>query len=229
MISMKIRCALTLVLTFSFVGPAPLVGDDDVVRIRATGSVTPDTPLLRPGDTAPELQVSGWTDAQTRRLADYCGRVVVIEFWGTWCGPCIRMIPAIKKLQMKYEDDNVVFLGIHSAGHSDADVKLQLSRNDWQIPTAMDKGSSLADSATAQAYGVAGYPTIVIVDRNGKVTYHSGRVTRQAFMERTERLASQLELPWPIDEDCDDLDDLAARLNQLAVALYGEQIERALK
>ncbi|MEZ6117146.1 MAG: TlpA disulfide reductase family protein [Pirellulaceae bacterium] len=124
-----------------------------------------------------------------RKLADYRGRVVVIEFWGIWCGPCIRMIPAIKELQNQYEGENVVFLGIHSAGTSDEEVKSQLSKHNWTIPSAIDDGTSLADSMSANAFGVVGYPTIVIIDRFGKVSYHSGRAERQAFVNRIERLA----------------------------------------
>ncbi|MEM6717957.1 MAG: TlpA disulfide reductase family protein [Bacteroidota bacterium] len=64
---------------------------------------------LEPGEKAPNFQLE---DAQGNpvKLSDYKGKVVYIDFWGTWCSPCIQEIPEAMKLQEKYKDDPVVFL-----------------------------------------------------------------------------------------------------------------------
>lgn len=52
--------------------------------------------ILAEGDTAPNFQLTD-LEGQTHRLSDYEGKVVMLNFWGTWCKPCVREMPAIEK------------------------------------------------------------------------------------------------------------------------------------
>jgi hypothetical protein len=54
------------------------------------------------GETAPALVISAWSDGKLRKLSDFRGRVVVLDFWGTWCGPCVSAITALQNLAVKH-------------------------------------------------------------------------------------------------------------------------------
>ena len=66
------------------------------------------------GKQAPELQqIKGWINSKPIKLADLRGKVVLLDFWGTWCGPCVQVIPELIKLHEKYHDKGLVVIGIH--------------------------------------------------------------------------------------------------------------------
>lgn len=71
---------------------------------------------IKVGAQAPELTITGWSDGQKRALSKYRGKNVVLDFWGIWCSACRFSMPAKKRIATKFADDDVVFLGIHTAG-----------------------------------------------------------------------------------------------------------------
>ncbi len=138
----------------------------------AQAKAIPDPPPV--GSAAPELQVVSWTDGQAHTLADYRGKVVVLEFWGVWCSACLNGLPARKEIETRYaERSDIIFLGIHSAGTDLEQVKRLLRLKDWKLITALDQGDDTVDGATARAYGARRWPTTVIIDREGKIAYNS--------------------------------------------------------
>src|SRR5215216_2507820 len=72
-----------------------------------------ETALLAVGDAAPDWKL---TDPRGRAhtLAEYRGKVVVLDFWATWCGPCTRVMPRLEKLHRKYGAQGLVVFGINS-------------------------------------------------------------------------------------------------------------------
>src|SRR5262245_4046592 len=63
------------------------------------------------GKPAPELSLKNWVNSKELKLADLRGKIVVLDFWATWCGPCIASIPHNNELQKKYAG-KVVFIGV---------------------------------------------------------------------------------------------------------------------
>jgi thiol-disulfide isomerase/thioredoxin len=187
----------------------------------------PDPPPV--GSKAPELSIAAWTDGQPRKLSDYRGKVVVLEFWGTWCSACMNAIPASKEVVAKYADNpDVVFLGIHSAGTDMAQVKALKRVKDWDLPTGLDQGEDLLEGRTSRAYGASGWPTIVIIDRQGNVAHNSNLekwdlVTLAIEIGRVEKA---LDLP-PEDPTASD-DEKIARANKLNAFRVSELIDAAL-
>jgi thiol-disulfide isomerase/thioredoxin len=209
-------------------------GENELLVIKLqppmTATPEPERPkfVLKAGSAAPEWEVAQWTDGQARKLADYRGKVVVLDFWGTWCGPCIRAIPAMQQLHERYAGQGVVFLGIHTAGTDVSLVKQMLARQHWDAVSGIDKGESIASGATVRAYGIEGFPSVVVIDRESKVAFNSGDIADpKRWMQEVAQLAESLKIRWPPAQDTSE-NDLAEMMVKLSVALYGREIERAI-
>jgi thiol-disulfide isomerase/thioredoxin len=132
-------------------------------------------PLVKVGQPAPPLAISRWVDGKERTLADFQGQVVVLDFWGLWCGACRSAVPKLKELQSKFENRPVAFVSIHSA-EADADALAKkidqfAKEHDWKYLAAIDSGKMLENSATTSEYGIKGFPSMVIIGPDGKVIY----------------------------------------------------------
>ncbi len=122
----------------------------------------------------PSFRSSAGPMASERKLSDYRGKVVVLDFWGVWCSACLNGLPARQQVEARYAGrDDVVFLGIHSAGTSMEQIKKLQQLKDWTLPTGLDQGPDTAAGLTARAYGARGWPTTVIIDRAGHIAYNS--------------------------------------------------------
>lgn len=115
------------------------------------------------GKPAPELHLDGWVNSDPMTLEDMRGKIVVVDLWATWCGPCIAAIPKNNQLARKYEDRGVMVLGICT---SRGQEKMQevIDHHRISYPSAKDP-----EQLTAKAWNVAFYPTYALVDREGVV------------------------------------------------------------
>lgn len=187
----------------------------------------PDPPPL--GAIAPEWSVVAWTDGQQRKLSDYRGKIVVIDFWGVWCSACMNALPAVRQLAAKYANrSDVVFLGIHSAG-TDMDQVKELQRlKNWTLVTGLDQGSEITEGATARAYGARGWPTTVIIDREGKIAYNSNleKWNALSIYRENSRIAKAMGLA-PEKPDA-SAEERLERMNAMNVFRESELIDRVL-
>src|SRR5690606_5039902 len=124
---------------------------------------------------APEFELKD-VDGNTVRLADLRGKVVVLDFWATWCGPCKASFPAMQKAVDKYADDpNVMFLFVHTwdrVNDPTKDAKDYVVSNNYSFEVLMDlRDVETRESAVAKAYGVRGIPTKVIIDPKGQIRF----------------------------------------------------------
>jgi thiol-disulfide isomerase/thioredoxin len=146
--------------------------------------------LERLGRPAPPI-VGKDVDGRPVSTADMKGRVVLVEFWATWCPPCVAAIPALAELERKYRDRGLVVLGINvDAMHEDVrDEKRALGtvrrflvrhRVPW---TNLLNGPGAADFTAA--YGVEEIPANFLVGRDGKVVAveQSGEALERAIVE----------------------------------------------
>jgi RNA polymerase sigma factor (sigma-70 family) len=130
------------------------------------------------GQAAPDWEVGPWSDGKARRLADYRGKIVFLDFWGIWCGPCISSLPVLTKLRERFESQGVVFLSIHTPGEDDAAIRRVLLANKTSLVYALDRArngdSSDREGVTADRYGIRGFPSVFLIDRAGKIAFRDG-------------------------------------------------------
>jgi hypothetical protein len=139
------------------------------------------------------------------------------------------MIPVIKELHDRYHDRGVVFVGIHTAGTDMSLIERLLKQQEWKTVVGLDTGEDINTGATVQTFGINSYPTVMVIDGDGKISFNSGDLTtdEDKFLREIEQLARSIGLPWPLDKDADE-EKMKARMTRLNLALYGRQIDRAL-
>ncbi|WDF77172.1 redoxin domain-containing protein [Mucilaginibacter sp. KACC 22773] len=116
-------------------------------------------------------------DGNKVTLADLKGKIVILDFWATWCGPCKASFPAMQMAQNKFKDDpNVKFLFIHTwerTPNATEDAKAFIKSKGYNFEVLMD----LKDPATklnnvVSSYNVDGIPSKFVIDKNGIIRFH---------------------------------------------------------
>jgi cytochrome c biogenesis protein CcmG/thiol:disulfide interchange protein DsbE len=118
--------------------------------------------IVNAGDTAPKFSIT--TDAgRTVTRDNFGGKVLVLNFWATWCPPCIEELPTLNAFQSAYAKDGVVVLGV-SIDRNEKLYRQFLDRSKLSFETARDPEANISAS-----YGTFQIPETYIIDRNGKV------------------------------------------------------------
>ena len=101
--------------------------------------------------------------SETLDLDDYAGKVVVVDFWASWCVPCRRSFPWLNSMHAKYADDGLVVIGVNvDTERADADQFLAEYAPDFRIH--FDNGAVLA-----KAFGVEAMPCSYVIGRDGEI------------------------------------------------------------
>ena len=114
------------------------------------------------GKPAIEIKAGKWLNTKPLSLAGLKGKVVVIEFWATWCGPCRASIPHLKELNAKYASKGLTLVSLTDERAEVAEPFVKENGMNYPIGT---------DSSTSEAYGVTGIPHAVVVGKDGKVVW----------------------------------------------------------
>jgi thiol-disulfide isomerase/thioredoxin len=124
--------------------------------------------LLPPGTVAPDFTVQDRNGSRVH-LSDYKGKVVVVDFWATWCGPCQQSLPSTNDAARKFAKHNVVFLGVNTSDTNDAFHSwLPLHKNLESIKFVIDSADPSKNIAST-LYNVSGIPAQYVIGRDGKV------------------------------------------------------------
>jgi thiol-disulfide isomerase/thioredoxin len=112
------------------------------------------------GSKAPAIQIVEWI---TRQPPDLKGHVYVLDFWATWCPPCVQSIPHMIELTAKYKDRAVLFIAV-SVDNSSEPVKKMVRSKGITYHVGMDNG-------LAEKYSVRSIPSTFIIGRSGQVVW----------------------------------------------------------
>jgi thiol-disulfide isomerase/thioredoxin len=160
-------------------------------------SIQEFTPTAR---TPPDFTAAEWIDGQPTKLADLRGKVVLLDFWATWCGPCRATLPRFEKFYEQYKEKGLVIIGLTSFEGS-ADGK-QLTRpqemnylRDFKKKFGVTYGFAISDNDDNDLnYAVSSIPTTFLIDRSGRVRFigiGSSDVEGAALLKMIKRLIDE--------------------------------------
>ncbi|HMJ25927.1 MAG TPA: TlpA disulfide reductase family protein [Pyrinomonadaceae bacterium] len=129
------------------------------------------------GQTAPEISIETWINGEPVLLEDLRGRVVLLEFWATWCKPCQEMFPKLKQLHQEAASSGLEIVAItrHYMAYGGTPESMQEELQLMQA-TVSQHGVSFrvgvaTDEGLQATYGANGLPTAILIDRRGVVRY----------------------------------------------------------
>lgn len=102
---------------------------------------------------------------ETFRLKEQLGKVIVLDFWATWCPPCRQSLPALSKIADIYKNDSTVWVGtVNKERLSDTSLRKWMTRMKLDFPVIRDRSGMISRS-----YNVKALPTLIIINTEGKV------------------------------------------------------------
>jgi thiol-disulfide isomerase/thioredoxin len=127
-------------------------------------------------------------DGNTVNLSDHRGKVILLDFWGTWCPPCRRALPYIVSLHNKYSGEDFILIG----------VNVERSARPWQVKDFLERYEAeylnvLGDQRVLSRYGIIGFPTTVLIDQNMNEVKRYIGITPQAEKELDNKISKLLQ------------------------------------
>ena len=127
------------------------------------------------GEIAPEITIAKWIEQAPVKISELHGRVVLLDFWATWCGPCLASFPHLREWHEKYKGRGLVVLGLtryygrgegHDMNAAEEFSYLERFKKQYNIPY----GVAVTDTDNNHHnYGVTAIPTAVLIDRQGVI------------------------------------------------------------
>ena len=126
-------------------------------------------PILRGESPPDELGVD--RNKQEVRVSDYRGKIVVLTFWASWCGYCLKELPILENVQRKIGKERIAIVAINSDKDRSEYLAMRRRMKDFTMTMTEDR----RDRSIAARYGVTGYPHLVMLDKEGLVAFtHHG-------------------------------------------------------
>jgi thiol-disulfide isomerase/thioredoxin len=159
------------------------------------------------GADAAALQVEAWVNGSPLTEADLKGKVVLLDFWAVWCGPCIATFPHLREWHEEYADKGLVIVGLTRYYNYSWDEEADRASRSAEEVAPEDEQKMLvkfaeehdlhhrfaiqSDDTNSEFYGVSGIPHVVLIDRQGKVRLirvGSGEANAKEIGEMLEKL-----------------------------------------
>lgn len=135
-----------------------LAGDNDTGGAPITGT---ESPLV--GQPAPDFKLADLS-GDNFQLAEHRGEIIVLDFWATWCSPCLQTMPLVDEIVSEFPDQKVQLFAVNME-EQPAEIKSTLERHMLDVPVILD-----IDGVAAARYSVTSIPQTVVIDREGNVS-----------------------------------------------------------
>ena len=157
-------------------------------RVSTNAAARPARPAA--GGSAPDVAVKDLNDKEIT-LADYKGKVVLVNFWATWCGPCRLEIPSLIEMQDKYGPRGFTVLGVAMDEEGKSIVAPFVAKERYDVngqKLAMNYPIVIGTDSVADKFGgLLGYPTSVLISRDGKqIKRITGPLSYEDFSKEIE-------------------------------------------
>ena len=167
---LKIPAVILIPISLYAIGVLALFLWKTINAASGAGSLTPGAPTsvfvdnlpLLIGKSAPDFTLTG-LDSKSHQLKDYQGKLVVVNFWATWCVPCRLETPLLQKTYARLQNAGLVVIGVDQ-GEDVPTINKFVNEFNLTYPMLLD-----TDLAVTQAYGVVGLPTTFFIDSKGIV------------------------------------------------------------
>lgn len=156
---------------------------------------------LREGQEAPDFALPRVAGETNWKLSDHRGKIVMIDFWATWCGPCIHTMPEVDALHKKFKDGKVEIVSISIdpfTGSSVDQIHRFLADKHFSMPILIGNLKKIGPYVLADSAGrkVVVIPNTYIIDAQGIIRFHmtgGGEGVGQVFEEQVEKLMGKKE------------------------------------
>ncbi|MCC7084597.1 MAG: hypothetical protein IT427_06285 [Pirellulales bacterium] len=184
-------------------------------------------PLVQVGQSAPPLSIARWLDGKQRKLDDFRGQVLVLDFCGFGCNGSLESDPRQPLLEQRFEGKPVAFVSLYSAAYDTDKLAKQIEEHRASVKVgglaAIDKGSMVENSATLHAYGIPHSGFMVVVNKQGKIVYVDPFIDGPSCDEEDQSLIAAFEEKfnalwkqrfdavgeiWPLPKEMSDSDQM---------------------
>lgn len=113
----------------------------------------------------PKCELQSLAGGQSFDLASYAGKVVYLDFWASWCGPCLQSMPFMQSLQQSYQSKGLQVVTLN-VDENPEDAKAFISEHGVTLPVVVDRSGECAS-----AFQVSAMPSSFLIDRKGKIRH----------------------------------------------------------
>lgn len=125
-------------------------------------------------------------DSKEVVLSEFKGKVLLVDFWATWCAPCVKAMPDLQKMQEKYAEKDFSVIGVSVDVEGAKKVKPFLAKRKFTYPILLD---SNAKTPAWKAFGVHGVPALFLIDREGQIVQQwTGKINHKEVAKAVAQL-----------------------------------------
>lgn len=159
-----------------------IIGCRKNVKVEPENKTNPAVEKSESSDLAPNFDLTS-TDGKNIKLSDYRGKIVIIDFWATWCPPCRKGIPDLIELQKEFKN-NLVVIGISLDQDTKSDVVPFMKKYGINYPVVYGTNQVIMDYGSINAI-----PTSFIINKEGKIVdKHIGLVPKSEYANKIKEL-----------------------------------------